>query len=87
MHYVYVLYDDVKFYIGITQNLKRRIQEHLSGHVYSTSRYDRKNLRLIFAEIFVSKEDAARREMYLKTTKGRKTLKLMLRETLRCGIV
>jgi putative endonuclease len=83
-YYVYVLYDQNRFYVGITRDLKRRLQEHFSGHVYSTRRYSRENLRLVFAEMFISRDDAERRETYLKTTKGRKALKLMLRETLRC---
>jgi putative endonuclease len=82
-----VLHDQNKFYVGITQNIKRRLQEHFGGQVYSTKRYNKENIRLVFVEMFISKEDAERRENYLKTTKGRRALKLMLRETLKCGIV
>jgi putative endonuclease len=85
--YVYVLFDKVKFYIGLTTNLKRRLREHLTGKVYSTKRYNQKELKLIFVEIFNNKKDARRRELYLKTTKGRKALRLMLRKSLNCGVV
>jgi predicted GIY-YIG superfamily endonuclease len=37
---------------------------------------------LIFYEAYKNKYDALRREKYLKTTKGRTTLKSMLREFL-----
>jgi len=35
-------------------------------------------LKLIFYEAYLVKSDAQRREMYLKTTKGKRALKLML---------
>jgi predicted GIY-YIG superfamily endonuclease len=39
-------------------------------------------MRLIFYEAFVEKSDAVRREDYLKTTKGKSTLRMMLRNAL-----
>lgn len=35
-------------------------------------------LKLIFYEAYLMKSDAQRREVYLKTTKGKRALKLML---------
>ena len=86
-YYVYVLYDCLKFYIGFTRNLSRRVKEHLRGNVYSTKRYALDKLKLVYAEKFISEKDARRRERYLKTTKGRKMLRLILRNTLECRIV
>ncbi|MDD2703233.1 MAG: GIY-YIG nuclease family protein [Candidatus Omnitrophica bacterium] len=82
MYFVYVLYsgEDRKFYIGYTENLNRRLSEHKSGNVYSTSRI--KNPILVYYEAYISCEDARRREQYFKTSKGKRTLKLMLRDTL-----
>ena len=82
VYYVYVLLgkDDRKFYIGYTNDLERRIKEHKLGKVRSTN--ERGVVDLMFYEAFASKLDAKRRERYFKTTKGRATLKLMLRETL-----
>ncbi|MFC1756536.1 GIY-YIG nuclease family protein [Patescibacteria group bacterium] len=82
MFYVYILYSlsDKKFYIGYTNNIERRMSEHKSGKVASTA--NRKNLKLIFYEAYFSKQDAERREKYFKTTKGKKVLKQMLRESL-----
>jgi len=39
-------------------------------------------VELIFYETFTNKNDAQRRERYFKTSKGKTTLRLMLRETL-----
>jgi len=81
-HYVYVLYSlNHKFiYVGYTRDLRGRFQKHNKKEVKSTSHYV--PLELIFYEAYQSIEDALRRERHLKTTKGRMTLKSMLRETL-----
>jgi putative endonuclease len=71
---------DGDFYVGFTTDLARRLTEHFQGQSKSTAQ--RRPFRLIFCEYFFSKEDAMRREMYLKTTAGRKGLKLILRATL-----
>jgi putative endonuclease len=80
--YVYVLwsYKDKKFYIGYSNNIDRRILEHKSGANTSTAK--RLPIRLIFFEAYLSKKDALRRESYFKTTKGKITLRQMLKNTL-----
>jgi putative endonuclease len=82
MYFVYVLFSqgDNKFYIGYTQNLRRRMGEHRYRCNHTTVRYERPHL--IYYEVFSCKEDALRREKYFKTTKGRKGLRLILRTTL-----
>jgi putative endonuclease len=72
---------DRKFYIGFTNDLKRRLKEHNSGKNISTK--SRLPLKLIYYESHLSKVDADRREKYFKTTKGKSTLRQMLRESLR----
>lgn len=78
-YYVYILrsidYDFI--YIGYTDNLKRRLKEHNSGLVISTKHYY--PLELIHYEAYKNKKDAKRREEYLKTNKGKTTLKTMLK--------
>jgi len=80
MHFVYILQSqkDHKLYIGLTNNLSRRIEEHNLGKVLSTK--GRRPLNLIYYEAFLNEKDAVRREDYFKTSKGKRTLKLMLRE-------
>lgn len=80
--YTYVLRSlkDQNFYIGSTNDIKRRLQEHQQGKNTSTAK--RLPVELIYFEAHLSKEDALRREQYFKTTKGKVTLRQMLRDFL-----
>jgi putative endonuclease len=83
MFYVYILRSKKRagqIYIGYTTDLRRRFKRHNHGLVLSTKPY--KPWKLIFYEAYLNKTDAKRREKYLKTTKGRKALRLMLRASL-----
>lgn len=81
MFYVYVIIGNKgRIYTGYSKDLKKRIKKHNQSGVYTTKRMGK--LRLLFYEAFESKNDAQRREKYLKTTKGKRTLKLMLKESL-----
>jgi putative endonuclease len=77
-HCVYVLRSlvDVKFYVGRTTDLERRLREHEDGRSPATA--PRRPLELVFCEFYRNGADAARREAYLKTDKGKRTLRLML---------
>lgn len=79
--YTYVLYSlkDKKLYIGYTNKIQRRFKQHQDGKNVSTE--GRRPFKLIYYEAHLSKEDALRREAYFKTSSGKRTLKLMLRET------
>ena len=80
MYYVYILINkDKRLYIGYTEDLRRRFKEHNNGLSFATKPY--RPWKLIFYEAYISKKDAKRREIYLKTTKGRTTIKTMLTET------
>lgn len=76
--YVYVLKSlkDGNRYIGFTDNLKKRLKEHDNGQTFSTQ--FRLPFKLIYFEGCLNKEDAKRREKYLKTTQGRRFLGLRL---------
>ena len=80
--YAYVLRSlkDHMFYMGSTNDLKRRLGQHQRGETISTAK--RLPLELLYFEGHRSKEDALRREKYFKTTKGKVTLRQMLRESL-----
>lgn len=66
MFYVYILQSikDNNLYIGYTNNLKKRIEEHNNKLNYST-KY-RAPLKLIYYEAYQSEEDARHREHNLK---------------------
>jgi putative endonuclease len=83
MYYVYLLRStsEGKIYTGYTSDLKRRVREHFSQRVHTTHRMG--EIKLIYYEAFTSKEDATKREKYLKTTKGKRAVKLMLKYTLK----
>ena len=75
MYYVYVLLSsqDKKFYIGFSEDVKKRLADHNAGR--NTSTKPRRPFELIYYEAHLSKEDALRREAYFKTTKGKSTLR------------
>ncbi|MBI2515231.1 GIY-YIG nuclease family protein [Candidatus Wolfebacteria bacterium] len=77
--YTYVLRSnkDDRNYIGCTNNLRRRIEEHNRGKNFSTK--NRTPFQLIYFEACRSEEDAKQREKYLKSTVGRRFLKKRLR--------
>ncbi|MCZ6775449.1 MAG: GIY-YIG nuclease family protein [Ignavibacteria bacterium] len=72
---VYVLRSarDGNLYIGMTNDLKRRLKEHQQGK--STSTRHRRPFELIYAESFTSRVDAAKRERYLKSGPGHRFLR------------
>jgi putative endonuclease len=79
-YYVYILHNPKKdfIYIGYSENLKQRLIAHNKGENKSTKLYV--PLELIHYEAYKNIKDAKRREMYLKSNKGRTTLITMLRE-------
>lgn len=79
-YYVYVL-QSLKIdwiYVGSTSDLRKRFKSHNDGENLSTKGYT--PFKLIFYEAYLSKKDALRREEYFKTTKGKTTLRTMLKE-------
>ena len=83
LHYcVYVLFSfkDRQLYTGITTNLKQRLTDHFHGNSKATE--FRRPFMLIYCEYFYSKTDAYNREKYLKTSTGKRMLKLILKESL-----
>jgi len=81
-YYVYVLQSekDHKFYIGLTSDIRKRLDEHNSGKVSQTK--NRCPLELIYWEGCLNQRDAARREKYLKTTWGKRYIKSRLEQYL-----
>lgn len=82
MYYVYILLlNNKQLYVGSTNNWPRRIVEHESGKVKSTS--NRRPIKLIHIERYLLKSDAIRRERFLKTTEGKRLLRQQIRDILR----
>ena len=82
MYYIYVLQsdNDGKFYTGFTKDLKLRFDQHKNGLVDSTR--DRRPLILVYYEACFHRDDATRREKYLKTYHGKMFLKRRLKSYL-----
>jgi len=65
MYYVYLLLNtENQKYIGYTQNLRRRIIEHLHKKTYTTKRMGK--LSLFYYEAYADQEAAIERERKLK---------------------
>jgi len=78
MYYVYILHSEIdgNFYTGFTRNIEKRVVEHNSGKVKSTK--NRIPLKLIYYEAYLEKEDALKREAFLKSGSGKKFIKKQL---------
>src|SRR3990167_5244171 len=72
--FVYVLQSlkDNTFYIGLSADPKRRLNEHNSG--YSKFTKNRRPYRLLLQEEYASRIETRQREKYLKTGHGRQDL-------------
>jgi putative endonuclease len=71
MFTVYILKSlkDNKRYIGYTENLTRRLNEHNSGETKSIK--GRLPFKVIYTEVFENKSEAMEREKFFKTHPGR----------------
>jgi len=59
--------------VGLTENLKRRIEEHNNGTNKTTQPY--RPFELIYSESFQTRIKAREREKYLKSGSGKEFLK------------
>jgi len=81
-YFVYILRSmkDSKFYIGYTNNLRRRIIEHNNQENFSTK--SRTPFELIYYEAHRDKMDAKNREKFFKTGWGRQYIQKNLKNFL-----
>ena len=80
-YYTYVLYcknsdDKGEFYIGSCEDLTARYKRHKTKEVKTTSKF--KSVTLVYYEASLSKTDARKRELQLKTGFGRGYIKRRL---------
>ena len=62
-----------KSYVGVTNNVPRRLKEHNAGYNTYSKRY--KPWSIIHLESCTTREEAYKREKYYKTASGRRWLK------------
>ena len=74
MYYTYILQSlkDSRTYVGYSSNIKTRFELHQMGRVQATKH--RRPLKLLFYEIFETKQEAKKRELWWKSGVGRKKL-------------
>ncbi len=79
MYFVYVLESakDRGWYIGFTERIEGRLEDHNSGKNVSTK--DRRPFELIYYEAYREKLDALGREVFLKSGGGRRFFSKQLR--------
>lgn len=67
-----------KSYTGFTSDIVERYKEHNSEHVGYTNKY--RPWYIIHMEKYENREDAIKREKYLKTLTGRKFLRKIFKD-------
>ena len=79
--YVYITTNPTQtaLYIGVTNDLRRRLSEHMLGGVQSTK--NRRPLYLLYYEACRSKNLSEKREKYFKTGFGREFLRNRLNDS------
>ena len=80
MHYVYILQSERngRYYIGQTNSLDRRVQQHNEGRVNAT-KYMRPWV-LVYREEYAEGTEARQREWWLKAQKSRLLLEHLIRQ-------
>jgi putative endonuclease len=80
MYYVYVLKSlkTDQYYIGSTNDIRRRLKEHQSG--FSRYTKSRGPWKLIYSEERATLGEAEKREKFFKTGDGKRVLKGLLRK-------
>ena len=74
MWWVYVLRSlkDGRRYVGISEDVRRRVGDHNTGRAWSTK--GRRPFELIYKESLGTRSEARLRELYFKTAAGRRFL-------------
>ena len=76
MFFVYVLVSEIKglrFYVGMSENPEKRVNEHNSGKTQSTKSYI--PWTIFYFEKYPTRKDAREREKYLKSGSGKEKIK------------
>lgn len=78
MYFVYILRSlkTGRYYIGFTDDLVRRLKEHNGGKTKSLVKHI--PLEIIYQECYLSREEARRRELQIKSYKSGEAFKRIL---------
>ena len=79
MWYLYILYSKAldRYYVGYTSEIETRIARHNQGWGKFTSRA--KDWELVYQEKYTQKNDAIKRESFLKRMKSRKLIEELIK--------
>jgi putative endonuclease len=77
-HYVYAISSQSRryIYVGLTDNLERRLEEHNNGYNKTTKPYI--PFQMIYFELQPTRIEARKREKYLKSGIGKEFLKRLI---------
>lgn len=75
MYFVYVIRSekDGRFYVGPSENVEKRVEQHNKGMTFSTKGF--RPWKLFFVESYNTKIEAREREKYLKSGIGKEMIK------------
>jgi putative endonuclease len=78
MWYVYAISSQIKkyIYVGLASDLQKRVQQHNKGKEKTTRLYRPFDLK--FSEVFSTRKEARKREIYLKSGSGKEFLKSLI---------
>jgi len=78
MIYVYAINSKERnyIYVGMTDNVERRVAQHQKGYEKTTKPY--RPFELILCETYPNREKARKREKFLKTAAGKRFLRARL---------
>jgi putative endonuclease len=78
MYFTYILYATThnRYYVGHCENIAARLQRHNAKQVPSTKSYE--PWELVYTEVFATRSEAGKRELYIKKQKSRKFIEQLI---------
>lgn len=65
-----------RYYVGSTEDIKKRLVKHNNGEVKSTKAY--RPWKIVYSESFVTREEAYRRELQVKSWRKREAIEKLI---------
>ncbi|MDP3957519.1 MAG: GIY-YIG nuclease family protein [bacterium] len=78
MYSVYVIQSQIdnRLYVGMSRDIKKRLDEHNNGKVFSTKGY--RPWAFVYSEFIGNRVEARKREKYLKGGSGKEFIKKII---------